>query len=123
MILIRKLRAIVILLSLVVISGSFYTPQSSIVGAWHWKAGDDETVLICTNSHIVITEFNQVNTQFVYCSGGGNYTYKDARYTENIECYAKDSYKVGTSVTVDATLNENAWINKGKGMEEEWRRE
>ena len=232
----RKIATTVILLSTVFIHGSFNTPQSSIVGAWHAKEEDDEYVMICKDGYIVVTEFNQVNTRFGYCGGGtykekngqvvvtvdfttrtkeigyigtqralnysisgdkisvilddsttrvltrvddgsgtlagawrlanrmnngqpepiqkdtrqtlkilsgkrfqwvtfdpeknefiggggGNYTYTDGRYTENIECYAKDSYRIGTSVTFDAMLSNNSWINKGKAIEEEWRKE
>lgn len=43
---------------------------ASVEGAWHQKEGDYEAVLICKDGYLVITEFNQVNTAFVYTSGG-----------------------------------------------------
>ncbi|MFI5131460.1 MAG: hypothetical protein ACHQFX_15770 [Chitinophagales bacterium] len=236
----NKIVIAVILLSILVINGSFYLPQPSIVGAWHEKEGDEEAVVICTDSYIVVTEFNQVNTAFSYCSGGsykekngqlivmvdfttrkketgligtqralnysiagdkltvtlndsttrlltriddgsgtlagtwhlasrmnngqpepiqkdeetlkivsgkrfqwitfdpeknefigggcGNYTYNDGKYTENIECYAKDSYKIGKMLSFDVSINQNVLTQKGfnaKGepLVEEWRKE
>ena len=235
MILLKKIAYPGILLLILIISGSFYPPESSIVGAWHEKMEDDEAVLICKDGYMVVTEFNQVNTQFSYCTGGtykekndqfiitvdfttrkkeieyigtqrvmkysisgdkisvikddgttrvltrmddgsgelagvwrlvsrmnngktdsigkdsretlkiisgkrfqwvtfdpeknefvggggGNYIYKEGKYSENIECYAKNSYKVGTSVVFDAFVNNNSWTIKGKGVEEVWRK-
>ena len=66
----RKIASAVILLSTLFINGSFYSPQSSIVGAWHAKEEDDEAIMICKDGYVVLTEFNQVNTAFAYCSGG-----------------------------------------------------
>ena len=237
----NKIVIAVILLSALVINGSFYIPQPSIVGAWHEKVEDDEAIVICTDGYIVVTEFNQVNTAFSYCSGGtykekngqlivmidfttrkketgligtehalnysiagdkltitlddnttrlltriddgsgtlagtwhlasrmnngqpepiqkdtketlkilsgkrfqwitfdpeknefiggggGNYTYNAGKYTENIECYAKDSYKIGKSLSFDVSINKNVWTQKGlnangEALVEEWRRE
>ena len=236
MILKRKIATTIILSFILLINGRFSRAQTSITGAWHSKEGDDEAVMICKDGYIVITEFNQVNTQFAYCSGGacterksgqlivtidfttrrkeigyigtqkalnysisgdkisvtlddsttrvmtrlddglrtlagvwrltspmtnkqpepkqadsrqtikilsgkrfqwvtfdpeknefiggggGTYAYTEGKYTESIECYAKDSYKIGTSITFDATLDKDAWTIKGKGIEERWSR-
>lgn len=44
--------------------------QTSITGAWLLKDGDDETVFICKDGYILITEYNPINTAFHYSSGG-----------------------------------------------------
>lgn len=44
--------------------------QTSITGAWISRDGDDETVFICQDNYIIITEYNPVNTAFYYSSGG-----------------------------------------------------
>lgn len=58
--------------------------ETSIVGAWQSKDGDDETVVICHEGYIVITEFNPVNTAFYY-SGGGSYKVTKERLIVSIE--------------------------------------
>jgi hypothetical protein len=50
-------------------SGRLAGQETSIVGAWQSRDGDDETVLICQDGYIVITKFNPVNTAFYYSSG------------------------------------------------------
>jgi hypothetical protein len=229
----KKITTAIILLSLLFGNGSFNKPQLSVTGAWHEQKDDDEAVIICTHGYIIIAEFNQINTSFIYssggsytekkagqlvvdvdfsnrkkdaefvgtkgamvysisgdqmtvtmndgvkrvvtrvddgggelagawrlsarmnsgrmeavpdgpvkmikvlsatrfqwvsfntetnefiASGGGTYTFKDGKYTEHIEFYAKDSYKIGTSQAFDATIDKNVWVNKAQ---EEWTR-
>jgi hypothetical protein len=224
----------IILLSLLLSTGSFNKGQPSITGAWHEQQEDEEAVIIFTHDYLVVAEFNQINTAFTYGgggnfsekkpgqliveidfssrkkesdligtkgaliysisgekmtitmndstkrlvtrvddgsgelagtwrmsagmnngrmepvpngpvktikvlsgkrfqwvsyneetnefigSGGGTYTYNAGKYTEHIEFYAKDSYKIGTSMAFDATINQNVWTNKGSTSQEEW---
>jgi hypothetical protein len=65
--------------------------------------------------------FNTETNEFIG-SGGGTYTFKDGKYKENIEFFAKNSYKIGTSQTFDATIDNNVWTNKGSSSQEEWTR-
>ena len=61
-------------------------------------------------------------------TGGGTYTFKDGKYTENIEFFSRDSSRVGASLSFDGSVANNIWTHKGlssKGepIHEEWSRE
>ena len=61
-------------------------------------------------------------------TGGGTYTFKDGKYTENIEFFSRDSSRVGASLSFEGSVNNNVWTHKGlssKGepIHEEWSRE
>ncbi|GAB3428386.1 hypothetical protein GCM10027516_34550 [Niabella aquatica] len=47
-------------------------------------------------------------------TGGGTYTFKDGRYTENIEFFSRDSSRVGMSLSFDGKLENGDWIHSGK---------
>lgn len=61
-------------------------------------------------------------------TGGGTYTFKDGKYTENIEFFSRDSSRVGASLTFDGSVNKNVWAHKGTNsrgepLHEEWTRQ
>ena len=61
-------------------------------------------------------------------TGGGTYTFKDGKYTENIEFFSRDSSRVGASLSFDVSVANNICTHKGlssKGepIHEEWSRE
>ena len=47
-------------------------------------------------------------------TGGGTYTFKDGKYTENIEFFSRDSSRVGMSLSFDGKLDNDKWIHSGK---------
>ncbi|HMR81730.1 MAG TPA: hypothetical protein PKE30_01310 [Niabella sp.] len=47
-------------------------------------------------------------------TGGGTYTFKDGKYTENIEFFSRDSSRVGMSLSFDGKLENGDWIHSGK---------
>lgn len=47
-------------------------------------------------------------------TGGGTYTFKDGKYTEQIEFFSRDSSRVGMSLTFDGKLEDGNWIHSGK---------
>lgn len=47
-------------------------------------------------------------------TGGGTYTFKDGKYTENIEFFSRDSSRVGMSLSFDGKLDNGNWIHSGK---------
>lgn len=58
-------------------------------------------------------------------SGGGTYTTKDGKYTENIEFFSRDNYRVGASLEFNFEFVDSAWHHKGfsstgKPMHEIW---
>ena len=71
-----------------------------------------------------------INTQTgeFFGTGGGTYTFKDGKYTENIEFFSRDSSRVGASLSFDGKVNGNEWTHsglssKGDPIHEIWTRE
>ncbi len=46
-------------------------------------------------------------------TGGGTYTTRDGKYTENIEFFSRDNSRVGASLQFDFSLENGAWRHKG----------
>lgn len=46
-------------------------------------------------------------------TGGGSYTFKDGKYTENIEFFSRDNSRVGASLVFDGKLENGAWHHSG----------
>ena len=46
-------------------------------------------------------------------TGGGSYTFKDGKYTENIEFFSRDNSRVGASLTFDGKLENGDWHHSG----------
>ena len=60
-------------------------------------------------------------------TGGGTYTTRDGKYTENIEFFSRDNSRVGASLTFDFSIDDGNWRHKGmssKGdpIDEVWTR-
>ncbi len=67
-------------------------------------------------------------TKDFFGTGGGTYTFKDGKYTENIEFFSRDSSRVGASLTFDGSVVNTVWTHKGlssrgEPIHEEWSRE
>jgi len=67
-------------------------------------------------------------TKEFFGTGGGSYTFKDGKYTEQIEFFSRDSSRVGASLSFDGSINGNVWTHKGfnsrgEPLHEEWTRE
>ncbi|WP_031528959.1 hypothetical protein [Dyadobacter crusticola] len=52
-----------------------------------------------------------------YATGGGTYTAKNGKYTENIQFFSKDNNRVGTSLSFDFKLENGRWDHSGKSSE------
>jgi hypothetical protein len=68
------------------------------------------------------------DTKEFFGTGGGTYTFKDGKYTENIEFFSRDSTRVGASLTFDGSVANNVWTHKGLSsrgdpIHEEWSRD
>lgn len=46
-------------------------------------------------------------------TGGGNYTFVDGKYTENIEFFSRDNSRVGASLSFDGKVENDNWIHSG----------
>ncbi|MPR34309.1 hypothetical protein [Salmonirosea aquatica] len=49
-----------------------------------------------------------------YGTGGGTYDIKNGKYTEHIEFFSRDNYRVGTDLTFDWALKDGRWDHAGK---------
>ena len=52
-----------------------------------------------------------------YGTGGGTYTAKDGKYTENIQFFSRDNNRVGTSLKFDWKLDGGRWDHSGKSSD------
>lgn len=46
-------------------------------------------------------------------TGGGQYTFQNGKYTENIEFFSRDNARVGASLSFDGKVENNDWIHSG----------
>jgi hypothetical protein len=96
----------------------------ALAGAW-WisgrKQGDQitertlaarRTLKILTGSRFQWAAIN-IETKEFFGTGGGNYTFKDGKYTENIEFFSRDSTRVGASLSFDGKIESGAWHHSG----------
>ena len=86
-----------------------------------------KTLKILSSTRFQWMAINTETKEF-FGTGGGTYTFKGGKYTENIEFFSRDSSRVGASLSFDGSVNSNVWTHKGlssKGepIHEEWSRE
>lgn len=74
--------------------------------------GVRRTMKILSGTHFQWIAYN-VETREFFGTGGGNYTTKDGKYTENIEFFSRDNTRVGASLGFDFSLVEGEWQHKG----------
>lgn len=66
-----------------------------------------------------------IETKEFFGTGGGSYTTKDGKYTENIEFFSRDDSRVGASLQFDFKIENGKWRHSGKSskgdpLDEEW---
>jgi hypothetical protein len=86
-----------------------------------------KTLKILSSTRFQWMAINTETKEF-FGTGGGTYTFKDGKYTENIEFFSRDSSRVGASLSFDGSVNNNVWTHKGlssrgEAIHEEWSRE
>lgn len=74
--------------------------------------GARRTMKILSGTRFQWIAYN-VETKEFFGTGGGSYTTKDGKYTENIEFFSRDNTRVGASLQFDFTLVEGEWQHKG----------
>jgi len=89
--------------------------------------GSRKTLKILSGSHFQWAAFDTDTHQF-FGTGGGTYTVKDGKYTENIKFFSRDNKKVGASLTFDCILNGKDWTHTGQSstgtrVHEVWEKE
>lgn len=91
------------------------------------QRGARKTLKLLSGTRFQWMAINTETKEF-FGTGGGTYTFKDGKYTENIEFFSRDSSRVGASLTFDGAVNNNVWTHKGinsrgEALHEEWSRE
>ena len=76
------------------------------------RPGARKTIKILSGSRFQWAAINTETKEFSG-SGGGNYTFKNGQYTENIEFFSRDSSRVGASLTFEGSVENGKWIHKG----------
>lgn len=55
-----------------------------------------------------------VETKEFFGTGGGTYTTKEGKYTENIEFFSRDNSRVGATLEFDFKIEDGKWRHSGK---------
>jgi hypothetical protein len=76
------------------------------------RPGARKTIKILSGTRFQWAAINSDTGEF-FGTGGGNYSFKDGKYTENIEFFSRDSSRVGASLSFDAALKEGKWHHSG----------
>ena len=74
--------------------------------------GARRTMKILSGTRFQWIAYN-VETKEFSGTGGGTYTTRNGKYTENIEFFSRDNSRVGASLTFDFSLENGAWRHKG----------
>ncbi|MEL6254986.1 MAG: membrane or secreted protein [Bacteroidota bacterium] len=77
------------------------------------RPGPRKTIKMLTGTRFQWAAINAKTKQF-FGTGGGTYTVKDGKYTENIEFFSRDGSRVGASLEFEASLEGDDWSHKGK---------
>jgi hypothetical protein len=77
------------------------------------QRGARKTIKILSGTRFQWAAINTETKQF-FGTGGGTYTAKDGKYTENIEFFSRDSSRVGASLTFDFEVKNGDWHHRGK---------
>lgn len=86
--------------------------------------GARRTMKILSGTRFQWIAYN-VDTREFSGTGGGTYTTRDGKYTENIEFFSRDNSRVGASLAFDYSLENGQWRHKGKSskgdpIDEQW---
>ncbi len=91
------------------------------------QRGARKTLKLLSGTRFQWMAINPETKEF-FGTGGGNYTFKDGKYTENIEFFSRDSSRVGASLSFEGSVTGDAWNHKGMSsrgepINEVWSRE
>lgn len=91
------------------------------------QRGPRKTLKILSGTRFQWAAINTATKEF-FGTGGGNFTFTNGKYTENIEFFSRDSSRVGASLSFDGKVDSNKWhhsglSSKGDKISEIWSRE
>lgn len=76
------------------------------------RTGTRKTIKILSGTRFQWAAIDPGTKQFMG-TGGGTYSFKDGKYTENIEFFSRDSSRVGSSLSFDGKLEAGDWHHSG----------
>jgi hypothetical protein len=76
------------------------------------RTGTRKTVKILSGTRFQWAAIDPGTKSFMG-TGGGTYTFKNGKYTENIEFFSRDSSRVGSSLSFDGKLENGDWHHSG----------
>lgn len=88
--------------------------------------GPRRTLKILSGTRFQWVAFNMETKEFAG-TGGGTYTFKGGKYTENIDFFSRDSSRVGASLTFNGKIRGHEWdhtglSSKGDPIDEMWKK-
>ena len=94
--------------------------NSPLTGNWRITRRDDnplnpgarKTIKLLSGKRFQWAAIN-IDTGEFFGTGGGNYTFENGKYTENIEFFSRDSSRVGLSLSFDAKVDGRKWFHSG----------
>ena len=91
--------------------------QADTIAQIH-QTGPRKTVKILSGTRFQWAAINPETKEF-FGTGGGNYTFVNGKYTENIEFFSRDSSRVGASLSFNGKLENGAWHHSGSSSKGE----
>ena len=76
------------------------------------QTGTRQTLKLLTGTKFQWVAMDPAKKQFLG-TGGGSYTFKDGKYTENIEFFSRDNSRVGASLAFNGKLENGDWHHSG----------
>lgn len=74
--------------------------------------GARKTIKVLSRTRFQWTAINTETGEF-FGTGGGYYTFKDGKYTEQIEFFSRDASRVGSSLVFNAEIKDGNWHHSG----------
>lgn len=99
--------------------------QADLAGVWRISGrqtengmsnstlGDRRTLKILTGTRFQWAAIN-IKTGEFFGTGGGQYTFKNGTYTENIEFFSRDNSRVGATLDFKGEVRDGQWHHSGK---------
>ncbi|MBC7567800.1 MAG: membrane or secreted protein [Pedobacter sp.] len=76
------------------------------------QTGSRQTYKLLTGTKFQWVAIDPEKKQFSG-TGGGSYSFKDGKYTENIEFFSRDNSRVGAALSFDGKLEDGKWHHSG----------
>ena len=110
----------ILLVILIMICHVEVIAQENIAGAWQYKEGTVETVLILEPSYFTVTTFDIPNKKFVQ-TWGGRYSKQENNISAAIEFNSADKTQVGKKINFNAAINNNVLTSNIINGNKEWK--